>query len=183
MFGFIPAAAWWLMGGWAAKSALDKMQPKVRVATGPAPVQVAPGQPVTPMPPAPIVVQGPPSARPGTRCQFDAHMDERTERAVVKCLQSGDIVKLRGFADSVTDKLPPNAYPYGHFPVAATIMRMQANLLEQQAQVAQAQAQAALAAQVPAAPAPMPSKQANGIASTPVATIVATSDIPAQSEG
>lgn len=180
MFGFVPVWAWWLSGGWAAKTVMDKMKPPPggRV---PMPVAQAGAQsgPVAPQqPPQQIVIQGPPAARAGRPCQFDPHMDERTESAVVKCLQQGNIEKLRGFADSVTTKLPPQAYPYGYFPVAATIMRMQATLLEQQAQ-----AQAAVAPPPVPPPPVAPSKQANGAAAAPVAAIVAASEVISQPEG
>ena len=199
MFGFVPAWIWWVSGGWAAKSALDKMKPPAGQRAGmpggqpgvqgaPAPMAQTPiaTAPVAPQPP---MVYGPPQPRPGPKCKFDAHMDERTERACIKYLQASTeaiqrhdaveatklVATLRGFADSVTDKLPPQAYPYGYFPVAATMMRMQADIVEQQV-VAMA---AAAAAAPPPAPPPF-AKQANGVAAAPVTAIVATAEANAQ---
>lgn len=103
---------------------------------------------------------GPPAPRAGTPCQFDAHMDERTERAVVKALEKGDPTLLRGFADSVSTKLPREHFPMGYFPVAAFVMRAAADAIEKQRAMAPAPA-----SPVVAAPAPAPAaSHVNGVA-------------------
>lgn len=187
MFGFIPAWALWLSGGWAAKTVAEKMKPVAPAAGvqrgpypgGPPSAQVAP-QP----PPQQQQMQGPPAPRAGSRCQFDPHMDERTERAVVKYLTEGDVVKLRGFADSVTTNLPPQYYPHGYFPMAAFAMRMQAQMLEQQRAQAAATAQQRAQATSPPAPiahVPAPSPKANG-AVTPAVVVDVTPEVMAHPE-
>lgn len=185
MLGWLPAWLLWGSAGYTAKGVLDRIRPQQQQGQ---PGQLPPGAPRAMGPqqqpqvaPRSVPVAGPPQARAGAPCQFDAHMDERTERAVMKCLQEGDPGKLRGFAASVTDQLPPHAYPAHYFPIAAFVMRQQAVVIDmQRAQAAQAAAAAAPPAPVPQpqpAPAPAAPKAVNGIAAvSPAAASTPTPD-------
>jgi len=152
MFGFIPIWGWALSAGWVAKGMVDKVaggaaQQRMRVAMPGQPGQ--PGQqPMLGQPQQQMVVGGgrSPTSPP---CQFDAHMDEMTERAVSNCLRSGSPQDLRGFAQSL---LAGDGGPM--YPMAAGAMRWRAREIEMQMQAAAA-LRAQQQAQQPPAPAPV----------------------------
>lgn len=176
----MPAWLLWTSIGSAATMGWNKLQQAGRPPG-------APGGPAGRKAPTaiPFPLSGPPPARPrapGEVAPFDVHMDERTERAVSRCIMEGDPTKLRGFADSLVQ---PQNYPMGYFPIAAHIMRARAQQVELAGRAAAAQQQAAAARPAPApqpiaatpAPAPAPKPHVNGAAAQP--TIPAPDPTPA----
>ena len=173
MFG--PMWMWLVGGGWTAKTVVDKLRQPPGTPPTPGAKAGAPGAPVAQQPPA---VAHRPNAR------WDKNMDERMERAVAKYLEMGDPLKLRGFAASIDENVPPVHRARHHHPVAAFVMRACAAHIDQQrAQQEQIRtqqaAQAAAATQPTPAPTPPPAPAAhvNGAAKPATAAPVAVDPV------
>jgi hypothetical protein len=131
MLGFVPAAVWWLTGGWMARGVVQNVAAKAGFGPGQVPPKGAP-------------VRVPP--------RWDAGMDPAVEHAVGRALEVGTVAELRGFADHVTTHPPL-------YPVAAAVMRYRAQQLEATVARAAAPHRVPVPVQKAAPPAPTPQAQ------------------------